>query len=136
MSSDNQKAQPGNAADMREALVAIRDAARNFCHQILNSKYNDIMDEYKCRERGFPALLDLRYAAIPKANAALAAPPRNCDVGTAEEQIERFNEFCNSEWRDSGDANCDNCPLWVSGTIGKDCQIRWAQMPYEEGGAK
>jgi len=69
----------GNAAAMREALVALRDAARNFCQQILNSKYNDIMDEYKCRERGFPALLDLRYA-IPKANAALSIPARNCDL--------------------------------------------------------
>ncbi len=68
----------GNATEMRVALVALRDAARNFCHQILNSKYNDIMDEYKCRARGFPALLDLRYA-IPKANVALSKPPRNCD---------------------------------------------------------
>lgn len=68
----------GNAAAVREALLTLRDAARMFCHQVLNSKYNDIMDTYKCRERGFPALLDLRYA-IPKANFALAAPPRNCD---------------------------------------------------------
>ena len=68
----------GNAAAMREALASLRNAARNFCHQILNSKYNDIMDEYKCRERGFPALLDLRYA-IPKANFALSGPARNCD---------------------------------------------------------
>ena len=27
-------------------------------------------------------------------NAALAEPPRNCDVGTAEEQAERFYAFC------------------------------------------
>jgi len=72
---------PDNEAAMREALVELRDAARNFCHQILNSKYNDIMDEYKCRERGFPALLDLRYA-IQKANFALSAPARNCDIHT------------------------------------------------------
>ena len=26
-------------------------------------------------------------------NAALAAPTRNCDVGTAEEQLKRFNKF-------------------------------------------
>ena len=127
----------GNAAAMREALLTLRDAARMFCHQILNSKYNDMMDEYKCRERGFPALLDLRYA-IPKANFALSAPPRNCDVGTADSQIARFNEFCDSEWQNSGSANCGNCPLWVSGRIGHDCQIRWEQMPYtaEEGGAE
>lgn len=70
------------------------------------------------------------------AKEALIAPPRNCDVGKADEQIERFNEFCNSEWRDSGNANCGNCPLWVSGTIGHDCQIRWAQLPYENEAAE
>ena len=71
-------AAPGDAAALRAALVAIRDAARNFYQQLLNSKYNDIMDEYKCRERGLPALLELRYA-IPEANHALASPARNCD---------------------------------------------------------
>ena len=80
---------------------------------------------------------DDAYDAMNMAAAALAAPPRNCDVGTADEQIARFNEFCDSEWQDSGSANCGNCPLWVSGRIGHDCQIRWGQMPYEapEGGA-
>ena len=81
----------GNAAAMREALVALRDAARNFYHQILNSKYNDIMDEYKCRERGFPALLDLRYA-IPKANFALSAPPRNCDICDHRYWVDEFEK--------------------------------------------
>lgn len=32
--------------------------------------------------------------AIKKCFAALAAPPRNCDVGTAEDQAERFYAFC------------------------------------------
>ena len=121
---------PGNAAAMREALVELRDAARNFCHQILNSKYNDIMDKYKCRERGFPALLDLRYA-IPRANVALAAPPRNCDVGTAEEQIERLygGETCPS--CKSPQMTSDGCACVREGP----CALRWAQMPYaaEEG---
>jgi len=67
-----------NSAAMREALVCLRDVARNFYHQILNSKYNDIMDKYTCCKQGFPAVLDLRYA-ISKANFALSAPARNCD---------------------------------------------------------
>lgn len=68
---------------------------------------------------------------------ALTAKPRNCDVGTVDEQIERFNEFCNSKWKDGGNGNCNNCPFWVSGTIGHDCQIKWSQMPYyEKGGAE
>ena len=117
---------PGNAAAMCEALVALRDAARNFCHQILNSKYNDIMDKYKCRERGFPALLDLRYYAIPKANAALSAPPRQCDVGTAAEQGERcMAQF--DQWRRKGDG------MKLITAI-----MAWAQKPYEaeEGAGK
>ena len=113
------------AAAMRDALLTLRDAARMFCHQILNSKYNDMMDEYKCRERGFPALLDLR-AAIPKANFALSVPPRNCDVGTPEEQGERcLAQF--EQWRRKGDGKKLITAIMM-----------WAQMPYaaEEGGAK
>jgi len=120
-----------NAAEMREALVALRDAARNFYHQILNSKYNDIMDEYKCRERGFPALLDLRYA-IPKANAALAAPARNCDVGTPDEQTERYSNHCESFIRKDGSKPCAECPCCGVVQFGK-CEFAWAQMPYTEG---
>lgn len=113
---------PGNAAEIREALVALRDAARNFCHQILNSKYNDIMDEYKCRERGFPALLDLTHA-IPKANLALSAPPRQCDVGTPEEQSERMEKaVCSKHY------GCVRCPLRKAKY--SDCSLGWAQTPY------
>ena len=122
--------QVNNAAAMREALVALREAARNFYHQILNSKYNDIMDEYKCRERGFPALLDLRYA-IPKANVALAAPARNCDVGTAEEQVERFGTFCiSNKTTIQLPEKCTRCRIRGEANVHK-CMFEWAQMPYE-----
>lgn len=69
-------------------------------------------------------------------SAALTAPPRNCDVGTEPEQIERFIEFCDSYF--NGNDSCGNCPLWVSGTFGRNCQIKWSQMPYvaKKGGAK
>ena len=73
------KRERGDCAAMREALVSLRDAVRDFRHQIVYTKYNDIMDEYTCREKGLPAVLALRDA-IPKANLALAAPPRNCDL--------------------------------------------------------
>ncbi len=120
---------------MREALVAIRDAARDFCHQILNSKYNDMMDEYKCRERGFPALLDLR-AAIPKANFALSAPPRNCDAGTPEEQTRRmYEQYCSKQRSCYELPSGEHCPLYCTGV---DCRLAWAQLPYtaEERGAE
>ena len=99
----------GDCAQLREALRKIKELFR------------DIDLTIDCPENEAYAIAD----------AALAAPARNCDVGTVKEQIERFNEFCNSEWRDSGNANCGNCPLWDSGTIGHNCEIRWAQMPYE-----
>ena len=57
---------------------------------------------------------------------------RNCDVGTVEEQAERFHSFCESN-KQCGDVySCERCQL---NSI-EDCELAWAQMPYEEGGAK
>lgn len=51
--------------------------------------------------------------------AALAALPRNCDVGTDNEQIRRWKEFCDHY-------EVDRSP---------ESFARWAQGPYfEEGG--
>ena len=66
--------------------------------------------------------------------AALAAPPRNCDVGTVGQQDERFTAFCNRHFKAVG--LCDkDCPCRDFNMIGGACSIVWAQMPYEEGGA-
>ena len=65
-------------------------------------------------------------------DAALTEPPRNCDVGTAEEQTERFESFCDKNGRIDGVPRCEVCPLLNA----LDCSLVWAQMPYEEGGAK
>ena len=54
------------------------------------------------------------------AKAALSAPPRNCDVGTAEEQDERFDRWCDRK-------NIKDC--WGIGC--RKCLIAWAQMPYD-----
>lgn len=53
---------------------------------------------------------------------------RNCDVGTANEQSERFGRFC-GHYRVY---HCKDCPLLAKGP----CEFEWAQMPYEakEGG--
>lgn len=72
-----------------------------------------------------------------KARAALAAPPRNCDVGTAEEQEKRFHDFCRARHlpRMEESRYCAyKCPL-EGDTC---CELQWAQMPYveKEGGAK
>lgn len=67
------------------------------------------------------------------AKSALAAPPRNCDVGTAEEQVKRMDAFCARHGERMGCSwRCDNCPLC---SIDR-CDLVWAQMSYEEGDAK
>ena len=62
-------------------------------------------------------------AIISRIDCALAAPPRNCDVGTADEQAERLNEWCNGR-------HCINC-RFKGGRL-DECKLRWAQMPYVE----
>ena len=54
--------------------------------------------------------------------------PRNCDVGTAEEQAQRFNMFCFP-------IKCRECKLYTKEER-SGCIFRWLQMPYEEGDAE
>ena len=63
--------------------------------------------------------------------AALDEPPRNCDVGTAEEQAERFKTFCYIY-----PLNCSGCPFKNIANTHNECAIFWLQMPYKEGGEK
>lgn len=80
-------------------------------------------------------------------------PLRNCDVGTEEEQVERFKEYCQSNmqyYRDmfgthegAGGWDCRAyCPIGKmidkNDSLCDHCQLVWAQMPYEakEGDAK
>ena len=103
----------GNAAAMREALNAIKDTLDEW------RTNGEMMEHWQYSE------------LFGIANAALSAPPRNCDVGTAEEQAERFDEFCyNHRSREKG---CGDCPLLEGGPC---CELAWTQMPYGEGGAK
>lgn len=73
--------------------------------------------------------------AIREGKNALSAPARNCDVGTAEEQSVRMSEFCREQYKKTdGVALCSGCRFrYIEGV---ECQFAWAQMPYEEGGAK
>ena len=105
----------GNTAAMREALV-------------------------KCEL--ISALPEIRDYVIVKGmrniiNGALAAPPRNCDVGTAEEQAERFYAFCGYHRFQSGiKGMCSSlCPC-IRCCDMCNCITTWEQMPYEEGGAE
>lgn len=64
-------------------------------------------------------------------------PRRNCDVGTAKEQYERWQAFCNRNYKDNKD--CTGCPCDSDDSNLCDfayCFALWAQMPCEEGGAE
>lgn len=58
--------------------------------------------------------------ALKMLRAALALPRRQCDVGTADEQNSRFDDFCRGE-------DCKTCPCNVM----PRCHMIWAQTPYE-----
>ena len=108
----------GNAAAMRKALERLRERA--------------LMDLY---ENAFAADPSGNYKKFVKrtikiAGAVLSAPPRNCDVGTAEEQSERYEKFCYAHR--SREKGCGGCPLCDIVC----CGFAWLQMPYEEGGAR
>lgn len=69
------------------------------------------------------------------AKEALITPPRNCDMGTSEEQAERFENFCLKHIgcaEETGGRHCVGCPLEkASRNITQKCELYWAQTPYE-----
>ena len=70
-------------------------------------------------------------ADIERWRKVLERSLRNCDVGTPEEQSERFDAHCRKNF------GCLTCQLREKdGGVPKHCEFEWAQMPYEEGGAK
>ena len=74
-----------------------------------------------------PSIRDAHKAV----NDALAAPPRNCDIGTPEEQSECFDAHCRKHM------GCLTCPLREKdGGVPKHCEFAWAQLPYDEGSEK
>ena len=60
--------------------------------------------------------------------AALAEPARNCDIGTPEEQCDRFEDYCaeHGDWEEYD--VCVNCPLKDA----HDCRIAWMNLPYKK----
>lgn len=107
------KRERGNAAKLREALETLRELLGDLLRLGDAEYHNDFSN--------FCDIID----------AALAAPPRNCDVGTAQEQSERMDAaYCSNRLCAKG-----KCPLFKPGL---DCSLIWAQMPYveKEGGAK
>lgn len=95
----------GNAAEMHVALIKALTALK-VC------EWPDGTD------------MDGVKSIISEIESTLSAPPRNCDVGTAQEQAERFVKHC------SKFPKCMKCPC--CGKIRyNSCEFVWAQMPYE-----
>lgn len=119
------KRESGDCAQLRKALERLREWAA------LDLNENAYIDQKSGNH------LKLIKGVLEIANAALAAPPRNCDVGDAADWEKRFGEEC-----DKGHI-CSDCPVRHEKTRmaieldkGARCEFIWGQMPYEEGGAK
>ena len=109
----------GTNNKIRTALEQVKEIARTI---------------YSTSEKG-SSHEDLAEKIVELANAALAEPVRNYEVGTAEEQSKRMDAYCASHGERIGCSwRCDECPLC---SIDR-CDLVWAQMPYveKEGGAK
>ena len=114
--------------DVGTSIAAIRCASNN-----------DVIFEYdytKC-----PQVIQFAKDACDRINreVEISRPLRNCDVGTAEEQSDRFDKFCYSH------NTCFQCPvksIYNSHHRQKQlreiirCEIIWSQMPYEKGETK
>ena len=93
-------------------------------HAFLSNLCRDARCDDHCSEcLGASDLADDVYDVIH-------APPRNCDVGTAEEQYTRFNRYCTARLKDDKPRPCR---AGMTSSPCSWCFARWAQMPYEEG---
>jgi len=106
---DRRRYKGGNVAAMREALGKIRAELWN----------NTVIAGKK------------KFALYEIADHALAAPPRQCDMGTIGEQYNRFDEFCASHYQEYTVGHCSKCPFSEP-----TCKFAWAQMPFEKGHTK
>ncbi len=124
-----QKPTVGNAAAMREALVKAKKAichyAEHICQSLSweNSDLQSNCADVLCAHREL-------CKAKTAINAALSEPPRQFDVGTAEEQEARMMRYCAGR-------KCERCQFFYGVNEGVNCDFTWAQVPYEaEEGAK
>lgn len=107
----------GNAAVMRKALENIANMGGQIDYQLGSSEET----VYAFRHER-----SLAHSISECARTTLAVPPRNCDVGTPEEQSARFDAHCRKHM------GCLTCPLREKdGGVHKHCEFAWAQMPYD-----
>ena len=109
--------------DVGTSMVAVRCASNH-----------DVIVEYdhaRC-----PQIIKIAEDMCNRMNreVGIGRPIRNCDIGNAEEQLERYGLFCQNKC-----PICENrhsCHICGERRRMK-CIMEWAQMPYyEEGGSK
>ena len=101
--------------NMKEMREAVEFSVRQMSRAIIDNTFGDDV----------VYLVGCMKACIDRMNTALAAPPRNCDVGTAHDHEYRFQNFCGIECFDAN--GNPRCPVAYE----TDCKFAWAQMPYE-----
>lgn len=124
----------GNQMKMREALERLDALNLNVLKYPLDGDSSEIYDADKkpipLPAWGVATLLNGAKEAQVLAREALSEPPRNCNAGTAEAQLQRWRKFCNKQ------NGCEDCPCNKYLGISADCFAKWAQMPYAEEGAE
>ena len=109
----------GNSAAMREALEKVKKSIDDMGASSLGGDPEILI----------ASLTQVCARLSARIDAALSAPPRNCDVGTAAEQFERYQNFCRRHDYSCGCARCPANETRMRGT--SNCDLAWAQMPYE-----
>jgi hypothetical protein len=108
---------------LRESVESLLDLLED---EGMNEEILLIAAENRCHRESLH--IDKKLEVLRKAKAALAEPLHNCDVGTVEEQTERYDEFCRTNFT-PGDLCGDNCILCPLSPY--YCKFQWAQLPYE-----
>lgn len=112
---------------LRKVLEKCIELGKNIDESLGNNEFT----VWNCRYERSAA-----NSIVEIAKSALAEPLRNCDIGTAEEQAKRFEEFCLKHIgcaEETGGRHCVGCPLEkASRNITQKCELYWSQMPYDE----
>ena len=126
----------GNVAKMREALEKFNAVDLSWLEFPLDGDSSTIYNSNK-KEITIPywrvaELLNEVKAAQDMANSALSAPPRNCDVGTADEQAKLFHSFC-EKFQSCIQEMCSPLCPFINCCDVCHCMTKWLQIPYKEG---
>ena len=129
-------AMEGNQQKMRKALEEISSVSPGNLKEPIDGDSSNLYQDARYEGDKFVGVALPAWVAVDwyrklkavkeKAESALSEPSRQCDLGTAEEQAERFIDYC-----------CDKCDgskckhgLYREDEVYK-CALKWAQMPYE-----